>query len=217
IKQEGYIQDADEMLSEFKEEPLDIKNEAIDDFPDLKQEDHIDDVDMRSEFKEEQVDDYAYFMQEEPIAEVYDPFSGTSRPLDESIIGTTEGREPDMYCAEGVEKRSRCCSVCGERTTSWFLTPNYAAKEQHFRRILIDLNPEELGKVENIIKMKVRAPICIRHITGRQVEGTESDSTTKKARLFSYSECGQSFFSKPNLRVHMRIHTGKLHLYSLQQ
>ncbi|GMR57691.1 hypothetical protein PMAYCL1PPCAC_27886, partial [Pristionchus mayeri] len=81
----------------IKEESLELKNEPIDDYPDIKEAgsfetmNESDPLNIPSEAKEEPLDvkdeptdDFSDINHDEPIADMYCPSTGTSRPFDQS-------------------------------------------------------------------------------------------------------------------------------------
>ncbi|GMR57635.1 hypothetical protein PMAYCL1PPCAC_27830, partial [Pristionchus mayeri] len=93
-----------------------------------------------AEIKDEPVDEFADIKQEEPILDMYCPSTGTSRPHDKTNIGTSAGTV-DIATAKRSKKRTynRYCVMCEEKTSSFILTPIDPSKAKQFCDNIIDV------------------------------------------------------------------------------
>ncbi|GMR31308.1 hypothetical protein PMAYCL1PPCAC_01503, partial [Pristionchus mayeri] len=97
---------------EIKEEPIEFKDEPIDEFADIKQEEPVLNPPYQMteeliEIKEEPVDEFAEIKQEEPMTDIFCPSTGNSRPLHQ-----TSSMESKLV------GRQVACGECGKKLSS---------------------------------------------------------------------------------------------------
>ncbi|GMR50638.1 hypothetical protein PMAYCL1PPCAC_20833, partial [Pristionchus mayeri] len=125
----------------IKEEQLEVKDEPMDDFYDIKQVEPIHNANARilmnkslcdavspKEIKEEPIEDVGDFKQEEPIADIFCPSTGTSRPYDKSTRTTNndlqskiEDRNEESIETGKGKKKLKCpeCEYDARTVSTW--------------------------------------------------------------------------------------------------
>ncbi|GMR52260.1 hypothetical protein PMAYCL1PPCAC_22455, partial [Pristionchus mayeri] len=167
---------------EIKDEPVEFKEEPMDDFADIKQEDLIEDTFLNDEIKEEPVeikdvliDDFPLTKDSEPIADMYCPSTGTSRPRYQSTVGSNSGVNSNSRIIKKSE--SRKCMLCGARTTYWLYSP--ISSSDHVSRFfndLIHLTSPQHDQCDMFMRNNLRVLLCAKHVR-RPVAAVRSSST----------------------------------------
>ncbi|GMR52245.1 hypothetical protein PMAYCL1PPCAC_22440, partial [Pristionchus mayeri] len=156
---------------EIKDEPVEIKEEPMNDFADIKQEYLIEDTVLNDEIKgepvemkDELIDDFPLIKDSEPIADMYCPSTGTSRPIYQSTSGINTGLSSDLMQLKKTEF-SRKCVLCGEKTTRWLYSPiSSSAHVSRFFNDLIGLTSQQRNKCDMFMKKNLRVLLCSKHV-----------------------------------------------------
>ncbi|GMR57638.1 hypothetical protein PMAYCL1PPCAC_27833, partial [Pristionchus mayeri] len=175
------------------------------------------------------------------------PSTGTSRSFDKPN-STSDGKESNKETSKAPgsmpvpkTKYSRCypyCAVCHFKTTSWTFTPSSPVESRQFFDNLIELNPEERERANNLANSHHRMIICKRHhpieivdkiycpstgtsrpfdtpniaIADEKESNKDSDESLFQSNIpksFPCSVCEKKLSSKNGLKYHMRTHTGE--------